>query len=211
MDPTSADVPRLVLASASPRRQELLRDAGYAFDVIPADIDETDYPRSLSPAELAEFLAIAKARAISERVDDSDAVVLAADTVVALENEPLGKPTDLDDARRMLRRLGGTTHSVITGVAVARRAGNMLLAARVTSTVQMRRLADAEVDAYVASGDWQGKAGGYGIQDDDPFVTRIAGCHTNIVGLPMTTTGELLAKLGVHPRGSGPLARVENP
>jgi septum formation protein len=201
MTSVSRDAPRLVLASASPRRQELLRDAGYAFHVIPADIDEGDYPPALSPGELAEYLAVAKARAVLQpTTDEDDTVVLAADTVVALDNQPLGKPTDPDDARRMLSRLGGTTHAVITGVAVAHRAGNLLLTARVTSSVHMRQLSDAEVDAYVASNEWQGKAGGYGIQDDDPFVTRTAGCHTNIVGLPMTTTAELLAKAGVHPR-----------
>jgi septum formation protein len=196
--------PRLVLASASPRRQELLRGAGYAFDVVPADIDEDEYPPTHSPAELAEYLALAKARAVADRLsrgasrDANDFVVLAADTVVALNNEPLGKPTDPDDARRMLRLLGGTTHSVITGVAVVRHATGLLLHGRVTSTVNMRHLIGSEVEAYVASNEWQGKAGGYGIQDDDPFVTRIAGCHTNIVGLPMTTTAKLLADAGVR-------------
>lgn len=191
--------PRLVLASASPRRQELLRDAGYAFDVVPADIDESDYPPTLSPADLAEHLALAKARTVAERfTKQDDVVVLAADTVVASNDQPLGKPEDPDDARRMLRLLGGTTHAVITGVAVVRRAANLVVNARVVSSVHMRQLTDAEVDAYVASNDWHGKAGGYGIQDDDPFVTRIAGCHTNIVGLPMTTTARLLAEAGVH-------------
>ena len=118
--------------------------------------------------------------------------------MVALNDAPLGKPLDPADARRMLRLLGGTTHSVITGVAVLRRAKDLVLHDRVTSSVHMRQLTDAEVDAYVASGDWQGKAGGYGIQDDDPFVTRTAGCHTNIVGLPMTTTAGLLAVAGVN-------------
>lgn len=188
---------RLVLASASPRRQELLREAGFSFDILPADIDESDYPSTLTPAELAEHLALAKGRAVAARLKD-DVVVLAADTVVALNEQPVGKPIDAEDARLMLGRLSGTTHSVITGVAVLRTIANLVLHTRVTSSVQMRRLTDAEIDAYVASNEWQGKAGGYGIQDDDPFVTRIAGCHTNIVGLPMTTATRLLAAAGVR-------------
>lgn len=189
--------PCLVLASASPRRQRLLSDAGYAFLTAPADIDETDHPAGLSPEDLVGHLAHAKARAVADRFPND--VILAADTVVALDDQPLGKPTDPADARRMLRLLGGTTHRVITGVAILRQSANLLLQARVTSRVHMRPLTDADVEAYATSGDWQGKAGGYGIQDNDPFVTRIAGCHTNIVGLPMTTTARLLALAGVHP------------
>jgi septum formation protein len=100
----------------------------------------------------------------------------------------------------MLRLLGGTTHLVITGVCVMRRAANFVRRSRVTSAVHMRPLSESEIEAYVASADWEGKAGGYGIQDEDPFVTRISGCHTNIVGLPMTDTAKLLADAGVHPR-----------
>jgi septum formation protein len=186
---------RLVLASASPRRQELLRDAGYAFIVSPADIDESAYPPGLLPGDIAEFLAVAKAHAVAEIFPND--VILAADTVVALGERPLGKPADAADAREMLRMLGGTTHQVITGVAVFRRSVNLLLQSHVTSSVHMRALTDAEIDAYVASDDWRGKAGGYGIQDRDPFVTRTSGCHTNIVGLPMTETAKLLAKAGI--------------
>jgi septum formation protein len=186
---------RLVLASGSPRRQELLRDAGYDFIVSPADIDEENHPARLSPADLAAFLARAKAGVVADRYPD--AVVLAADTVVALGSESLGKPLDAAEARNMLRRLSGTTHEVITGVAVARRASGLHRDARVMSQVHMRRLSDGEIDAYVASGQWEGKAGGYGIQDQDPFVTRTSGCHSNIVGLPMTTTKQLLRDAGI--------------
>ena len=168
------------------------------FEVVPADIDESNHPPDLLPGEIAEHLAFEKAQAVAERVPDG--VVLAADTVVALGDRPLGKPVDAGDARGMLRLLGGTTHQVITGVCVVRRATNFVSHSRVTSSVHMRPLTDAEVEAYVASGEWQGKAGGYGIQDDDPFVTRISGCHTNIVGLPMTDAARLLAEAGVHPK-----------
>jgi septum formation protein len=189
--------PRLVLASASPRRQDLLREAGFAFDIEPANIDEDDVPDGLTPGVLAEHLAFEKARAVSRaRPED---VVLGADTVVAFGDHPLGKPADADDARRMLQLLGGTTHVVVTGVAVVHRAANLVRRCRVMSAVHMRVLTPAEVEAYVKSGDWQGKAGGYGIQDRDPFVTRTAGCHTNIVGLPMTSARRLLAEAGIRP------------
>jgi septum formation protein len=190
--------PRLILASGSPRRQELLRDAGYPFLVSPADIDESNYPPHFSPAEIAGHLALAKARAVAERFPND--VVLAADTVVALGSQALGKPVDAADARRLLSLLGGTAHEVITGVAVVHAAVNLTLQACVTSAVHMRALTAAEVDAYIATGDWQGKAGGYGIQDQDPFVTRTSGCHTNIVGLPMTHTRHLLAQAGITPQ-----------
>jgi septum formation protein len=188
--------PRLILASASPRRQQLLQDAGYTFGVCPANIDEDDVPPGLGPAELAEYLARQKAAALAPQYPDD--VILAADTVVAHGQSILGKPKDPIDAQRMLRLLAGTTHSVITGVAVVHLAAHFSRHTRVISTVHMRALTDAEVQAYVASNAWSGKAGGYGIQDPDPFVIKMSGCHTNIVGLPMTTTAELLKQAGVR-------------
>lgn len=189
--------PRFILASGSPRRQQLLRDAGFEFVVIPADINEDDHPPNLLPADLAEFLAAQKAHAVARKHPHD--VVLGADTVVAFGDMVLGKPRDADDARRMLQLLAGTTHVVITGVSVVHAAAGQFTRARVMSAVRMRDLAPAEIDRYVAGGQWQGKAGGYGIQDDDPFVTRLSGCHTNIVGLPVPETKRLLAQAGVVP------------
>ena len=189
--------PRLILASASPRRAQLLREAGYEFAVYPSELKEEDAPPNLPPGELAEYLARRKADAVAARF--SDDVVLGADTVVAYAQTVLGKPKDESDARRMLRLLGGSVHSVITGVAVTRVSAGFWRHTRVISAVHMRPLSDDEIDRYVASGQWQGKAGGYGIQDPDPFVTRTSGCHTNIVGLPMHTTAELLAEAGLSP------------
>lgn len=188
---------QFILASASPRRQQLLGQAGYAFQVYPASIDESDVPVGLAPGDVAEYLAQRKAEAVGARFPEL--VVLAADTVVAYADTVLGKPKDAADAARMLGLLGGTVHSVITGVAVARASDQFFRHARVLSAVHMRALTEAEIAAYVASHQWQGKAGGYGIQDPDPFVTRTSGCHTNIVGLPMTTTAELLAEAGITP------------
>ena len=196
-EPAGAAPPRLILASASPRRQSLLAEAGYAFVVHPSDVDEEAAGTTPLPAELALQLAVAKADAVAAKFPED--VVLAADTVVAFGDQPLGKPADADHARRMLALLSGTTHVVITGVAVVRRAANLHALARVMSAVRMRDLTAAEVERYVASDEWRGKAGGYGIQDNDPFVHRLTGCHTNIVGLPMTTTRRLLAEAGVFP------------
>lgn len=187
--------PRFILASSSPRRRQLLAEAGYAFDVIPADIDESAVPADLSPAEVASFLAEGKARVLAGRFPE--AVILGADTVVALADLLLGKPTDAADARRMLSLLSGTTQQVITGVAVCHR--GTVAVDRMTSTVSMRPLTADEIDAYVAGGQWQGKAGGYGIQDDDPFVTRMSGSLSNIVGLPMELAVPMLARVGVTP------------
>jgi nucleoside triphosphate pyrophosphatase len=193
--------PRLILASASPRRQQLLREAGYEFVVRPSHIDEDDYPPHILPADLAEFLAMQKAQAAAR--EHPQDVVLGADTVVAFGDTILGKPADADDARRMLRLLGGTTHVVITGVAVVHAAANFSARSRVMSGVRMRELGHDEIERYVAGGQWQGKAGGYGIQDDDPFVTRLSGCHTNIVGLPIPETRRLLALAGITPSPDG--------
>lgn len=189
--------PRLILASASPRRQSLLREAGYVFVIHPANVDEDNYPPHLSPAALADHLANAKADAVAAEYPND--VTLGSDTVVALGSQILGKPADAAHARQMLATLSGTTHQVITGVAVRHPAKNLTRSLTVTSTVRMRPLTDAEIEAYVAGGQWQGKAGGYGIQDDDPFVTNMGGSLTNIVGLPMEATRDLLSAAGIFP------------
>lgn len=191
-------LPRLILASASPRRQQLLREAGYDFVIHPADIDEDDHAPML-PADLAEFLAAQKVQAVARHHPND--VVLGADTVVAFGDTVLGKPADAADARRMLRLLAGTTHIVITGIAVVRVASAYFTSSRVMSAVRMRDLSSDEIDRYVATRLWEGKAGGYGIQDNDPFVIRLAGCHTNIVGLPVPETKKLLAQAGIMPAG----------
>lgn len=197
MSVTTFPAPRLILASGSPRRQELMRDAGYSFDVETPDIDESAHPANLLPSQIATFLADAKAKAVAQRHPDS--VILAADTVVAFGDMPLGKPNDPAHARKMLQLLSGTTHLVITGVCVIHQNAKFFKCTREISAVKMRLLSPIEIDQYVASNAWQGKAGGYGIQDPDPFVVKQAGSHTNIVGLPMRLTKQLLNEAGIVP------------
>lgn len=193
---TQRQPPRLVLASASPRRQQLLREAGYEFAVFPADIDEDIFP-NLMPIELARHLSFEKAKAVSGRFAQD--VVLAADTVVAFGDRAMSKPEDAEDARRMLALLSGTTHIVITGVTVMQKEGEVRQTRVDMSAVRMRAMSQLEIDGYIASGQWQGKAGGYGIQDQDPFVTKVSGSHTNIVGLPMELVEKMLAELNILP------------
>lgn len=185
--------PELVLASSSPRRIELLAQVGIVPDrVDPADIDETPQ-KSETPARLAERLARTKAQVVAER--HSDACIVAADTVVSVGRRLLEKAADEAEATRFLRLLSGRNHRVHTAVAVAH-AGR--LTARVIETrVAFKTLSDAEIAGYVASGDWRGKAGGYGIQGPaGAFVRRIVGSHPAVMGLPLYETVNLLAGVG---------------
>lgn len=187
---------RLILASGSPRRRQLLAEAGYQFQVMASDIDESQVPLHAKPAEIAELLAIRKAQAVARA--HPDAVVLGADTVVALGDLTLGKPADLSDARRILSLLSGTAHHAITAVSVICADASIQLSQTVWSSVHMRRLTGEEMERYLRTGLWEGKAGAYGIQDDDPFVTRIDGSQSNIVGLPMAEASQLLQQAGIR-------------
>jgi len=184
----------LVLASASPRREELLRQLGLPFTVVPSGLPEA--PPSGSPAESARALALAKARAVAGRVGAG--AVLGADTLVAVAGTILGKPRDADDARRMLRALRGRRHEVITGVALVEAPAGRESSAAVVTGVQMREYGEAEIDAYVASGEPFDKAGGYAVQGvGAALIARVDGCYTNVVGLPLRTTRRLLEAWGL--------------
>jgi len=187
---------RLVLASASPRRQQLLRQAGYEFAVFPANIDE-DSVLNLMPIELARHLSFEKAKAVATRLPHD--VVLAADTVVAFGDRALSKPEDAEDARRMLALLSGTTHIVITAVTLMQKESEVQQTRAAMSAVRMRVMSTEEIDEYITSGQWEGKAGGYGIQDQDPFVTKMSGSHSNIVGLPMELVEKMLGEINIVP------------
>lgn len=185
--------PELVLASSSPRRVELLALVGIVPDRIdPADIDETPL-KDETPPRLAARLAMSKARIVAER--SPDAVVLAADTVVAVGRRFLEKAADEAEVIRFLKLLSGRNHRVFTGVAVA---ANGKLTKRVVDTrVSFKVLSDAEIAAYVASGEWRGKAGGYGIQGRaGAFVTRLVGSYPAVMGLPLPESVNLLAGAG---------------
>ncbi len=193
-DQATAPQRKLVLASASPRRQQLLRDAGYDFTVFPANIDEDDH-LNLLPVELARHLSFEKAKVVAARFPND--VVLAADTVVAFGDRSLGKPEDVEDARRMLWLLSGTTQIVITGVTLMHKQSELRQTKTAMSAVRMRPITRDEIERYVASMQWEGKAGGYGIQDNDPFVIKMTGSYTNVVGLPMELVEPMLAEAGV--------------
>lgn len=187
-------MPKLVLASASPRRRELLRQIGIVPDAVdPAEIDETPLPHEL-PAAHVSRLARAKAEAVRTR--HPDAFVLAADTVVACGRRILGKPEDEGAARACLKLLSGRRHRVYGGIAVIAPDGR-IATRRVVSHVAFKRLSDGEIAAYIATGEWHGKAGGYAIQDRAAaLVSWMQGSYSNIVGLPLYETAQLLGGLG---------------
>lgn len=190
----------LVLASASPRRRELLTQAGFSFEIFPAHIPEDPLPDE-DPIAYVTRLAREKAQAVLAKFH-SDAPALAqwtvvgADTTVTLDNHILGKPEDAADAARMLRLLSGRTHRVITGVAVVTE-NRIEVAAEVTA-VRFLTLSDEEIDAYVATGEPTDKAGAYAIQGYAArWIPRIEGCYFNVVGLPLALVCALLE--AVHP------------
>ncbi|MEQ8322092.1 MAG: nucleoside triphosphate pyrophosphatase [Rhodospirillales bacterium] len=185
---------RLILASASPRRLELLAQIGITPDLVePADIDETPLARE-RPRQLAERLASSKAETVAARHPGD--FVLAADTVVALGHRVLEKPADADEAKKFLQRLSGRRHRVIGGFAVIAPDGKAVVKSVVTQ-VRFRRLSDHDIAAYIATGEWQGKAGGYAIQGAAAaFIPWINGSYTNVVGLAVSEVSGLLSGLG---------------
>ena len=184
---------RLILASASPRRAELLRAAGIAFDVLVADIDET-VAAGETPEAYARRVADSKAAAVVPRANGRP--VLAADTIVVVDAHILGKPNGPDDARRMLRLLAGREHTVMTAVCLAL-AGSAHAAVEQT-VVEFGPLTDREIDWYVGSGEPMDKAGAYAIQGlASRFITRISGSYSNVVGLPVSAVHQLCTNAGL--------------
>ena len=190
--------PRFVLASASPRRLDLLRQIGIEPDLIdPADVSETPHPREL-PRDLAARLAREKAEAVAAR--HAGAVVLGADTVVALGRRVLPKADDEATARHCLEQLSGRRHRVLGGVCIIA-ADGALHRRLVVTAVRFKRLSGGEIDGYLASGEWRGKAGGYAIQGPAAaLVPWINGSYSNVVGLPLHETAALLKAVGVGAR-----------
>ncbi len=171
----------VILASASPRRQELLKRIFPAFQIVPADIDES-LPEDIGPEFAPIFLAAEKAEAIANQFPDD--LIISADTIVLAENKILGKPVDANEATQMLKLLSGKTHKVITGCCI--RKGELISSFSEESYVTFFDLNEEEIHSYVSSGASEGKAGAYGIQDTGAlFVEKIEGDYYNIVGLPI--------------------------
>lgn len=200
---------RLILASSSPQRRELLAGAGYRFDVLPPpDSVECGICSTGGPATLVIELAVSKALDAAAQLKqrgqlDEHVVIVACDTVAECGGETLGKPRDEDHARSMLQRLRGSVHRVYSGVCVWRpqasdEAGDPQVRLA-TSELRMDPISDEQLDEYLASGLWRGKAGAFGYQDRAGWLHLVAGGESNVVGLPMETLQPMLAACGVHP------------
>jgi septum formation protein len=194
-DQPAADAPGFILASASPRRNDLLASAGLCFDVQPAEINEETHAGE-APALYVRRLAREKARtvAIVRRAAGDRRPVLGADTIVVLDGEIIGKPPDRSQAREQLERLSGHQHHVITGYCVLDPRETELLDTATTEVV-FKRLSSAEIEAYLDTEEWRDKAGGYAIQGRAAFMVRsIVGSYTNVVGLPLAEAVEALGR-----------------
>ena len=190
---------KLILASTSPRRAEILRSAGIEFEVRPAPI-ETTLRAGESASGYVRRLALEKARAAAEAATErGNFLVIGADTVVVSHGEILGKPVSPDDARRMLRKLSGGVHEVHTGVAVIRMPESTERVIEETTRVHFAKLSEADIDAYVATGEPFDKAGAYGIQAiGGRYVTRVEGCYFNVMGMPLSRVWVLVSELQEH-------------
>jgi len=196
---------RLILASASPRRAEILHNAGFTFDIFPADVDETLLPNERAE-DYVRRLAAEKARVGMERLgrDAAPAIVIGADTTVVANDQILGKPTSEEDARRMLRLLSGQTHEVLTGLSVMRSTDGHSASDVEITRVGFAALPESEMEDYLVSGEPFDKAGAYGIQGiGGRYVTRIEGCYFNVMGLPLSRLCSMLQTLGWKNETSG--------
>jgi len=190
-------LPFIILASSSPRRQQLLRQMGASFTIVKPEVDESPIPGE-SPEMLVERLSLRKA--LAGKLDHDSGIVLGSDTVVVLDGEILGKPIDADDARGMLARLSGRTHTVFTGFALVDLASDEQVVSHERTDVTFRALDQEEIERYVASGSPLDKAGSYGIQDDfgAVFIERIVGDYYTVVGLPLARVYVELRRMRVR-------------
>ena len=187
-----AETPKLILASRSPRRRELLAEAGYRFEVLPPDeTAECGVCSGENPAQMVARLAYQKAADVAGRVDSG--VVIGCDTAVECNGQILGKPVDLDDARRMLQSLSGREHRVLSGLCVWKPAEAEPRVAVAITRLRMDPLSPAQLEEYLASGQWEGKAGAFGYQDRLGWVHIVEGSPSNVVGLPLEMLAEMLA------------------
>ncbi len=190
---TQSDL-RLILASGSRGRRYLLERDGYAFDVCPADIDEPTGEGCTDIRHYVHTTAWLKAAAVAPQFADN--LILAADTVGWIDGQVIGKPADADDARRILRTLGGREHELWTGVVLWRRPGDWQLAWQEATRVFVHKFSDAEMESYLATRQWEGCSGAYAIQEEnDPYVKVTRGSVSNVIGLPMESLADALAAI----------------
>lgn len=186
---------KIILASSSPRRKQLLEQLGLSFEIIPSNIEEVIEPH-LNLREQAESLALQKAQAVAEKV--AEGIVLGADTLVALGNEIIGKPQDEQDAKRILKKLRDRQHTVVTGFVLIDKETNRTIVKSVETKVWFRKFSSEEIDAYVARENLMDKSGAYAITGIAAvFIEKIEGDFYNVVGLPLFTLARELNKLGV--------------
>jgi septum formation protein len=186
---------QLILASASPRRRQLLAEAGCEFNVVAPDIDESAFPQEhLSCSEYAERLALAKAKSVAAKFPDY--LVLGADTIVDFAGRIIGKPADEEHAEQIIKKLFSAPHKVITAVAIVKMADGVELVESDTTTVYPKKLTRDQIAEHIKSLSWCGKAGAYAIKEDgDEFIEKIQGSLTNVMGLPMELLKQMLEKL----------------
>ena len=187
---------KFILASASPRRKELLSAIGLDFTVIVSEADEDSISKELEPSLYVQELALLKAAATSKTISDNkDAIVIAADTIVTLDNKILGKPSDTSDAFTMLKALSGRTHEVYTGYCIMRISDGMSVCKAVKTEVTFKTLTDEKINSYIASGEPMDKAGAYGIQGlGSLLIEKFNGDYHNVVGLPISSLADTLEK-----------------
>jgi septum formation protein len=188
---------QFILASASPRRKELLEKAGYVFRVEPSGVDEEAFEKAgVSSEEHCQMLALAKAKDVAGRF--ADMPVFGSDTVVDYDGQIIGKPADAADAERITRMLFSKPHKVITGIALVWKNKGIEIVEVDTTIVYPKQLTEQQIAGHIAGGLWEGKAGAYGIQETgDEFVDRIEGSFTNVMGLPMERVERLLSTYGI--------------
>jgi len=186
----------IILASASPRRKQLLTEAGYKFTVVSPEIDESAFlSEHISPCEYAKRLALAKAKNVAARFPDC--LVIGADTVVDFNGQMFGKPADAKEAEQITKKLFSAPHKVITAVAIVRLSDGTEIIESETTAVYPKKMTAEQIARHIKSGSWQDKAGAYAIQEDgDEFIEKIEGSLTNVMGLPMELLQRLLERIG---------------
>lgn len=186
---------KIILASGSPRRKQILEQVGLNFTVEVSDYEEKSIP-GVSPSEFVETLSLEKANVVAK--NHNDAIIIGADTIVVLDNQILGKPKTKQDAREMLKKLSGNTHSVFTGFTIIDTVNKRTITNHVETKIRFKNLSEEEIRAYIETGEPMDKAGAYGVQDKGAlFVEHIEGDYSSVMGLPIVKIFEILKELGI--------------